>query len=405
MKYTKPFLIILSILLLSSCIEEIDTATEFQANSQIGSFLVVEAILTNEPKRHEVILSRGISFGNDSTQAVESNATVSVVDDVGNHFSYSEIVPGTYASNLIFEAVEGRKYQLHITTSEGKTYQSDEEVLPSGITVDRLYAERSFDDSDNEGVGIFLDVFKEPEQVPLLRYEYEETYKIIAPLWSPLDMVLLNPDPPYAFGLVPREQEERVCYATELSNTIIQTSGLNITGESVEKIRVRFIAGDNYMISHRYSILVTQFVQDQDAFSYYRALEKQSTSENVFSEVQPGFIEGNIKNNVDSDEMVIGYFEVSNSTRQRIFFNYEDFFPNRDLPPYPINCNFLGAPPVIDPGGGSPLAAAIESGAFVYVRDNNGEVLEGGPYMTARRECGDCTVLGSNIVPEFWRED
>jgi len=51
------------------------------------------------------------------------------------------------------------------------------------------------------------------------------------------------------------------------------------------------------------------------------------------------------------------------------------------------------------------LKDIIESGAFIYVRDSNGSVEGGGPFFVARRECGDCTVLGSNVVPEFWTEE
>ena len=140
-------------------------------------------------------------------------------------------------------------------------------------------------------------------------------------------------------------------------------------------------------------------------FAFYQTLNELSSSNSVFSDVQPGFIGGNIRNVEDSDEKVLGYFEVANQSEDRLFFNYEDFFPDEDLPPYIISCNFLGAPSALRPDGvSSPLLNAIDSGLFVYVADNVGQVEDGGPFLTARRECGDCTALGSNIVPDFWEE-
>jgi hypothetical protein len=218
-------------------------------------------------------------------------------------------------------------------------------------------------------------------------------------------MVVTDPNPPYGFALVPKEEEKRVCYGTQLSNRIIQSSALNRSGNEINKNLMRFIPRDDFIISHRYSIPVRQLVQSPDAYSFYRTLEEQAGSESVFTEIQPGFIEGNMSNTDNPNEKVLGYFEVANASQERLFFDYTEFFPNDELPPYALSCSFLGAPPIITPAGTSPLKDVIDSGFAVYVRNNNGEVAPpAGPYLTARRACGDCTVLGSNVVPDFWIE-
>ena len=74
------------------------------------------------------------------------------------------------------------------------------------------------------------------------------------------------------------------------------------------------------------------------------------------------------------------------------------------MPPYFINCRFFGAPQARTLAATSPLLDIIDTGDYVYVKNNEGEVPEGGPFLIARRPCGDCTALGSNIVPEFWEE-
>ena len=57
---------------------------------------------------------------------------------------------------------------------------------------------------------------------------------------------------------------------------------------------VRFINRNNYIISHRYSILVRQFVQSNEAFTFYETLNDLSRNESLFSETQPGFLAGNV---------------------------------------------------------------------------------------------------------------
>lgn len=393
---------------LASCVAPFDISSVVETGENIENFLVVEATVTNELKKQEVLLGRGRSFANDSLQPVTQNANVFVVDGNGNSFSFSETEPGRYVSDQMFQASPNTTYQLNIQTAQGSSYASELVSLPETATIAAVYAERIINDLGVEGIAIYVDSEVAPGESPFLRYQYKETYKIIAPLWSPFDMVVTDPNPPYtldSFALVPREQEERVCYGTERSNRIIQALDLNRSGNKVSRNLIRFIPRDDFIISHRYSLLVWQLVQSADAYSFYRTLNEQSGSESLFTEIQPGFIEGNMSNTNNAGEKVLGYFEVANASRERIFFNYEDFFSDEPLPRYALSCSFLGAPPIVTPAGTSPLKDAIDSGLFVYVRDNNGEVTPpAGPYLTARRACGDCTVLGSNVVPDFWTE-
>jgi len=50
----------------------------------------------------------------------------------------------------------------------------------------------------------------------------------------------------------------------------------------------------------------------------------------------------------------------------------------------------------------SPLIDAIRSKLITYYGVNENPLPEEGPYFTTKRECGDCTALGTNEKPEFW---
>jgi hypothetical protein len=356
-----------------------------------GDVLVVNTVITNEMKRQEVRLTRSYRFA-EKGPIPEEAARVQIETDDGQVL-FDEVEPGNYFSSVPFVAEMNKNYTLSITTADGRSYRSETMQLPiADTTIDQLYAERIVDDNGVEGMGIFVDTFDTSRGSNYYRYDFVETYKIIAPLWSPEDVVFViqlssGPD----FAVILREREERVCYGNERAKTINVTNTLNLSQDRLSHYPIRFIGRDNYMLSHRYSILVKQFVQSPEAYAYYETLKGLTqSSTDIFSEDQPGFLAGNISALDDPNENVAGFFEVATVDEKRIFFNYEDFFPGEELPPYILNCV-----PTIS--SGEDLARTLENNTHVFYDINGG-------IRTVPRECGDCTALGSNKIPDFWEE-
>ena len=390
--------------LTQSCVDEFDfESTEFK------SALVVEGTITDRNEIQRIKISQTFPLDTVLLTGV-SGAVVSVADSNGGNYQFTESASGEYVSNSPFAVASGLTYTLNISTPEGKTYQSEPTIVPGKTTIDKLYAERDFkDDGAEEGMFIYVDSFDPNGESKYYRYEYEETYKIIAPFWNQLDAYIVSPLPNPQVGTRAKEQEEQICYRTISSNTIIQQSTTEFGEDRISKFPVRFINKANYMLSHRYSILVKQYVQSRAAFSYYETLESLSGSENFLSQLQTGFLEGNIKCLSNPDEDVVGFFQVSTVTEQRIFFDYEDFFPNERLPDYPTDCTFA-SPPIITEGGASPLLIAIELETLKYFDDydtitNPLNFSDYGPFLMVPTPCGDCTVYGENIKPDFWIEE
>ena len=355
----------------------------------LEDILVVNALITNENKRQEVRLGRPYRFGEGNPTA-EERATVSISDGE-QEYGFEEVEPGTYLSNISFAAEMEKPYSLLITTQNGRSYRSSSMQLPVlETTIDNLYAERITNDQGEEGLGIFVDTFDPSGTSNYYRYEYDETYKIIAPFWSPQDVVFdiqLSTGP--RFKVILREREERVCYGSEGEKAIDVVNTLNLGEDRLSSYNVRFINRDNYILSHRYSILVRQYVQTPESFAYYEVLRGLSqSSTTVFSEDQPGFLAGNVFSLADENENVAGFFEVATVGEKRIFFDYEDFFAGEDLPPYFQECQ-------ITEQEGEDLKGTLARQERVYFD---------GVYRTVPRACGDCTALGSNKVPDFWVE-
>lgn len=392
----KGFLVIISILCYG-CIEPFEaTFVDFE------SALVIEATITNEFKQQQVVLSRTYEFEADGPIA-ESNASVSVNDSSGNTFQFQDMGNGVYLSQQAFAAQAGTTYELFITTQDGRSYGSNSVPFSLGTSIDQVSAERITNDDGVDGMAILVNSFDPTGNSNNYRYEYSETYRVIAPSWFPVALIG-DPEPDSGCNVVPVNNDflERVCYPTDFSNDIILTSTEDLAEDRVSNFMVRFISRDNYIISHRYSILVRQFVQSNEAFTFYERLNELSSSESLFSQIQPGFLQGNVLSLENQDEKVLGFFDVSTVSEQRIFFNYDDFYPGEPLPPYVESCR--PSTPVIANMGGCVLRPLLESGQGVYTGDNDPENLNEGPYLIVSRVCGDCSVLGTSELPDFWVE-
>ncbi|PCJ94934.1 MAG: hypothetical protein COA50_11165 [Flavobacteriaceae bacterium] len=384
---------------IDGCVEPIEPETiTFQ------SALVIDATITNEMKQQQLFLSRTFTFEEDGPQA-ESNAVIKVMSDQGEYV-FEETSPGTYKSTLAFAAEPNNNYQLMITTNDGRTYVSDTEQLTNTTAIDDLYVERITNDDGVDGMAIFVDSFDATGASKHYRYEYEETYKIIAPKWS--SKKLIAPTGPDLAAChvetIAKEEEQQPCYATDFSNEIIVTNTNEFIEDRVSRFPVRFIKRDNYIMSHRYSILVKQYVQSGSAYTFFETLQDFSGSESLFSQTQPGFLKGNISSVENVDEKVLGYFDVSSVSERRVYFDYDAFFPGEPLPPYIEPCVEIapplskGAPPVC------VLSTQVEFNLVSYYNENMEPDASEGPFIVVPKVCGYCTEIGSKLVPEFWEE-
>jgi len=388
-------IIIFTLLYLSSCVEpfKIKTIT-------FDSALVIEASVTNELKTQTVKISRTFRL-EESETLPEENATVQITDNQNNVYFFSENKPGTYTSSTPFEAVLGRDYQLSIKTDDNRTYVSNQQRINSTSSIDNLIVEaKSYTQSgvEKEGIVITAQSFDANRNANYYRYEYEETYKIIAPLWNPFKLKILSEWPPRV-KVVQKTIENRVCYKTDSSNKIIQTETTTLSEDSVN-FSIKHIDKTNFKIRNRYSLLVKQYIQSPEAYNYYKILNKISNSESLFSQTQPGTLIGNIISMDDKNENVLGFFEVTSVSTKRVFFNYSDFY-TKNIPPHEEPCTYI-APELIFEGA-SPLVDNLLSNTYIYFSPNpkTFEFLTG-PYLLVPKSCGDCTVLGSNIKPTFW---
>ena len=399
--FKKFFLLFLTALLLHGCIEPYD----FEAET-FEDVLVLEANITDEFKRQEILLTRSFMVGEDTSRP--QSAAVSVRDDGGNEYVFSEVAPGRYESIEEFAAVANRNYRLHITSNRGR-YESDATPLQESTGIDDLYARRTTYNG-NDGVALLVDNYNSADASGHFRYKYEETYKIISRYSYDFDMIYENGQ----FVTVPKTKEETTCYNTVASNDIILGATTSLQENNLEGFLVRFIDSRNPISSRRYSILLEQQALSPEAFAYYQTLKKLAGSDNVFSQNQPGFVTGNVYNVNDPEEMVVGMFNVSSVSSKRIYFNYNDFYgPEEERPHFTDDCN-ISTPSINPQPAADTVIAFLELGWIKYLGLSglsSGEIggpgvgEDYGPYTFVEAECVDCTLLGTNEVPDFWVEE
>ena len=393
----KTAAILLVCLSVGSCTEQY----VFQTNSTFESILVVQANITNELKKQEVKITRSYRL-EESGPNFEKGAIVYVTDSDNINYEFElEEFSGLYVSKDAFQAIPGKSYQLNITTKDGKSYLSEKQIL---TPVNEIFVEPKAEIVDgNKGIQIMVSSYDPNAKSQFYRYEYEETYKVVSPSWTPNKLIVdpndLSQTP--NFIRVPKNKETRICYGTKKSDDIIL---LNTVGLSEDRINlpIRFIDITDPIIGQRYSIIVRQYVQNLESYTFYKTLKSLSTSTSLLSQVQPGFNYGNLKSADDPNEKVVGYFEVSSVSSKRIFFNFRDLFTTEFFPPFFVDCKSVELSNCWLTRGcsGYTILALVQSPApeFVYYSDIDNL----STVIFAPTPCGDCTSIASNIKPLFW---
>ncbi len=393
---------IITILLFTLFLVSCTDPYKLQTNT-FDEALVVEATITNEMKRQEIKVSKTYRLEEEGPTLI-SDANVTVTDDIGNSYDFT-FEDGKYLSNTEFQAVHGRSYSLNITTAEGRSYSSTTETLTTASPITNVTATSEVVNNE-KGVQIRVSSYDPTGTSKYYRYRYDETYKIIAPMWAD-KFVMLSHDLQVGYSIYdyiqihPRTTEAQVCFSTQSSDKIIVATTSDLSEDRIDNFPVRFISAKDPIIMHRYSINVVQYVQSFASYTFYKTLAQMAgTGGNILSQNQPGFFSGNIFSDNNPDEKVIGFFEVSSVSEQRIFFNFQDLLTGELPPDYFVDCEpvTLNANDFAPNGSkeGVILRSNIDAGTLLYYEHS------GSLYTMVPKECGDCTTFSSNIVPSFW---
>ena len=338
---------------------------------------VIEGRVTDRNEIYVVNISRLQPVYSDYNVPGVRGCNVSVMDDAGNEYPFSDAGDGSYYSDSTsFTAVTGRKYKLRVE-GYNKLYESDYILMKPAPPVDSVYAGPEYNEfyrpgESTWGYQVYLDTHDPSGECRYYMWTFTETWEFRYPYFY---FTILN----------------RICWKSSKSSDIIIRNTSSLSESRVERQPITFITNETNRLIVKYSILVRQYSISEEEFIYRDNLIRTVFEAGGLYDAIPGAIVGNIRCIDNPSEQVLGFFGVSSVTEKRIFIeNVQSQFP--DFYDY---CR-------ID----TILVSSYDPGALgpdVYILTEWYEP-PAPPYyiLTNRRECIDCSMLGTAQRPEYW---
>ncbi|WP_420582952.1 DUF4249 domain-containing protein [Reichenbachiella sp.] len=380
---------IVLLLAFTGCVEPYD----FQVTETV-EVLVVDAQLTNEQKAHRVELSLSRAIDSDTSTKV-TGADVRIVEDGSLEISFNESNPGVYETHPSVMGKTGSSYVIHIKLSNGNTYQSTPQVLSPSVPIDSVYGHYIEIPSDQnaeikKGIQFFVDTHDESNDVSFIRYEYKEDFEIKVPYPSGYEWDSNT----QTFG--PRSEDIGTCYGDGQNRNLIIASTSGLSENRLNAFPIQMVGVDDPQLEHRYALTVVQYMLNPSAYQYYKNLQENNVSSGSFFDKQKGTIAGNIFNENNSSEPILGFFEVAGVSMITKFFNSSDFRDQGFIPNYDFQkCNPQTA---LDTVQINDLNTELLSSYNIVefpVTVPNGAIIATVP-------CSDCRVYADNVKPDYW---
>ncbi|HYG03679.1 MAG TPA: DUF4249 domain-containing protein [Chryseosolibacter sp.] len=299
--------------------------------------LVVDGLLTDQPGQHFITLSTSApTHSPDSTTRV-SGASISLHDDVGGQWNYTEVTNGRYRISDV-QGVVGRSYHIEIQLDdEPVVYRSTPQRMTNAGEISDLYAkvktfthgpENSLKDYSFE---VNLNATNDSKGEHFLRWRTVGTYEIgtqpeLATKPNPSSpMAPEIPDPHPCSGYVYDDDDGLVrvgqctccqCWITEYSSSAIIADN-SVTQHTYSDVLVATIPIDKFRFYRKYHLEVQQMSVSEEVYRFWQRVKSQEATGSIF-QANISKVKGNIYNASDSEDIVFGVFAVSAVTTETI---------------------------------------------------------------------------------------
>ena len=374
MKLLRKILLIPLFLFLNGCITPFIPRT-----SEDKKILVVEGLITDQPDTNIIKLSNSLPLGTRNVANPLKGCIVTISDDLGNTFSFTETAAGIYVTDPSkFQGVVGRFYTLHITihvANNNLHYESYPMEMKHAPPIDSLYYEKVAIQENNgvntqEGCQVYLNTHDPANQSKFYRWEYAETWEFHIP---------------YIF--VPN----RICWLSNNSDVINIKNTSVLEEDRIDRYPLNFVSNATDRLNIKYSILVNQYSLNEDEYLYWEKLQNITQQVGGLYDIIPSIIPSNVYSIDDPNEKVLGYFSVSGRSSKRLF----------------IKDHFSGMIDLYTRCNGDTI---FNGDPIPYLNLTEWVIIEHHippPYydiITYDKGCADCSVRGTIIMPDFWNE-
>ena len=354
--------------------------------------LVINAHLTDTQGEQVIEISRSAPLIYPNFDPV-SGCLAEVIREDGEIRIFSESEPGYYQADLDASfLLTGSSYMLHVSTPDGKEYESVFDKLRPVPAIDSLYYEvetNSFaSESDSvSGVRFYCDFTYDDEDYEYIRWDLTETYEFHNP-----DMKGFILDVDFMMKELTDTNNYRICYITnELSTIHSMSLGTLEFGIYIKK-PFTFVPNIQMeqKLHHKYSLLVKQYSLGAEAFHYWNELKKTSQEQGWLFDSQPALLKSNIHNVNDEDEIVLGFFSMAGVAEKRAFAVKPE---GLDLSPYEWYCFPVSRGPL------GPITREDLPKYFAQAWKDGEE-----SFAEVNKHCVDCRAYrhSTHIMPDFW---
>lgn len=373
---------LLFLVLATGCIEPFEPEIE-----ESNAVMVIDGRITDNQGIQTISVSTSSSYSNPHFKPV-TGCVVRVEDEAGHGITFLENAEGIYQSELEPEFLTvGKAYKLLVVTPNDKVYESEYDSLLACAPIDHLNYELEVQGTSDPrvnyyGIRFYVDTKGSEEDSRNYMWTFEETWEYISYykiqyIWDGSELQ----------NYTPQLHGYKICYLTEfLENYEVGSSSMMGSNE-IRQQPLHFVSHLTPRLQEQYSMLVAQHSLSYGAFLYWDKMRGQSVDAGGLFETQPSRTTGNIRNTVDPEEKVLGYFFVSQVQEKRITVN-EDF----DFPIVGFDCPLDTTKSPKDFGKDYPV--------IMYSISIMGR---GPPYAYSLKECHDCTYRGGvTTKPDYW---
>jgi len=358
--------------------------------AQNTRLLVVEGFINAGQGPTNFSLSRTGDLQDQSARP-EYGAQVKVEGEDGSAFVFVDGLNGKYSyPQLLLN--NNVKYRIHIATSDGKEYASDYTLVRHTPLIDSI----TWHMEDN-GVRLYVNTHDPQNVTKYYQWKYDETWEIHSPYYSSLKYrrdasnritALLWRDPDFHHI----DTTIYKCWRS-LSSTSIMLGSSEKLSSDVIYLPIQYIEPGSEKLSVLYSLNLKQYAMSQDAYLFMQKMKKNTEQVGSLFDAQPSQLSGNIKCLTDANEAVVGFVEITEEQKRRVFIY------NREVPGwgYSVACTQYVINNTVEDmnmyGGDLYPTVPKTLGPFGVVIDF---------YAANMETCVDCTTRGVNLKPSFW---
>ena len=360
-------------LIFGSCIRTF-TAPE---GAVTQNYLVVEGFINVGNDSTYITLSRSNALSDSQIVKYESGANVVIEGTNNTSFPLTEDSPGKYSCGP-FNAVSTTQYRLHIVTTSGGQYVSDDVTPLYTPPIDSVTWANTLG-----GVTVYVNTHGDNSTSRYYHWTFNETFEFQSTFAS-----LYVYDNVYGPVIRTDFEAHHTCWQTDLPSNIVLASTTGLLDNTIYQTTVNFLPDSSWKLKFEYSILVQQQSIDSNTYTFFQLLHNNNDVTGSIFDAQPTAITSNIHCVNHPSETVIGYVYATSTNEQRIFINnfqVTEWYPERN------SCQeFMLEFPADD--------ALLQSGVIDVTRFDFSK----GIFYGTTAICADCTLSGTNVKPTYW---